>query len=70
VPWLVPSTDPDYLRFERLRYWRGPIWAVVNWMIADGFAARIRSISSITRVMAFIEAVLKSGAANSAWTKI
>jgi alpha,alpha-trehalase len=21
-----------------VRYWRGPIWAVVNWMIADGFA--------------------------------
>jgi glycogen debranching enzyme len=33
-----------------LRYWRGPIWAVVNWMIADGLdwaghaplAARVR----------------------------
>jgi glycogen debranching enzyme len=48
---LVPSTDPDDPRFERLRYWCGPVWAVVNWMIADGFqragetapAERIRS---------------------------
>jgi glycogen debranching enzyme len=22
-----------------VRYWRGPVWAIVNWMIADGFAA-------------------------------
>ncbi len=36
VPHLVPSTDPAAPQFEPLRYWRGPIWAVVNWMIADG----------------------------------
>jgi glycogen debranching enzyme len=50
VPYMVPSTDPAHPSFERLRYWRGPIWAVVNWMIADGadwagdaaLAARIR----------------------------
>jgi len=36
VPHLVPSTDPGHPAFEPLRYWRGPIWAVVNWMIADG----------------------------------
>ncbi len=35
----VPSTDPAEPGFEPLRYWRGPIWAVVNWMIAEGFAA-------------------------------
>ncbi|MCW3475344.1 MGH1-like glycoside hydrolase domain-containing protein [Limobrevibacterium gyesilva] len=38
VAWLVPSTDPAHPSFEPLRYWRGPIWAVVNWMIADGLA--------------------------------
>jgi glycogen debranching enzyme len=37
--WLVPSTDPAHAAFEPVRYWRGPVWAVVNWMIADGFAA-------------------------------
>jgi len=36
--WLVPSTDPADPRFEPKRYWRGPVWAVVNWMIAEGFA--------------------------------
>jgi glycogen debranching enzyme len=51
VPHLVPSTDPGHRAFEPMRYWRGPIWAVVNWMIADGadwaghpaLAARIRA---------------------------
>jgi glycogen debranching enzyme len=51
VPFLVPSTDPAHAGFEPLRYWRGPIWAVVNWMIADGcdwagdaaLAARMRA---------------------------
>lgn len=39
VRYLVPSTDPADPRFEPVRYWRGPIWSVVNWMIADGFEA-------------------------------
>ncbi len=38
VPYLVPSTAPDDPRFEPRRYWRGPIWAVVNWMIAEGLS--------------------------------
>jgi glycogen debranching enzyme len=37
--WMIPSTDPTDPAFEPKRYWRGPIWSVVNWMIADGFAA-------------------------------
>ncbi len=35
----VPSTAPDDPRFEPRRYWRGPVWAVVNWMIAEGLDA-------------------------------
>ncbi|HEY2619299.1 MAG TPA: trehalase family glycosidase [Acetobacteraceae bacterium] len=38
VRYLVPSTAPDEPRFDALRYWRGPVWAMVNWMIADGLA--------------------------------
>lgn len=34
----VPSTAPDHPDFEPRRYWRGPVWAIVNWMVADGFA--------------------------------
>ncbi len=50
---MCPSHDPDDGRFDALRYWRGPIWIVVNYMLATGFreqgldewAARILSDS-------------------------
>ena len=35
---LVPSTAPDDARFEPKRYWRGPIWGMMNMMIAEGLA--------------------------------
>src|SRR5260221_6434 len=38
VRYLVPSTAPGEPGFEPMRYWRGPIWAVVSWMIAEGLA--------------------------------
>ena len=51
---LVPSTDPDAASFEPQRYWRGPVWAVVNWMIARGLReageeATAASVSADTR---------------------
>jgi glycogen debranching enzyme len=36
VRYLVPSLDPDDPGFQMLRYWRGPVWAVVNYMIGRG----------------------------------
>lgn len=50
----VPSTLPGQPGFEPKRYWRGPVWVVVNWMIARGFARHGRSaladaIDTLTR---------------------
>jgi alpha,alpha-trehalase len=34
--YAVASVAPGDPRFDAVRYWRGPIWAVVNFMIAEG----------------------------------
>ena len=34
-----PRRAPFSPAFEPKRYWRGPVWAVINWLIADGLRA-------------------------------
>jgi glycogen debranching enzyme len=36
--YLMPSLDPEDPGFQMIRYWRGPVWAVVNYMIGTGLA--------------------------------
>jgi glycogen debranching enzyme len=36
VRYLVPSHDPRDPRFDLRRYWRGPVWLVCNYLIANG----------------------------------
>lgn len=39
APFAVASTDPHDRRFDATRYWRGPVWLMINRIIADGFSA-------------------------------
>jgi hypothetical protein len=39
VRYLMPSLDPDAPGFDPIRYWRGPVWAVVNYLIGSGLSA-------------------------------
>jgi len=34
----LSSTHPSSTRYEPQRYWRGPVWLHINWMIAEGSA--------------------------------
>lgn len=34
--YFVPSTDPEHPAYEPKRYWRGPVWAMMNMLIATG----------------------------------
>ncbi|MCJ9430472.1 MGH1-like glycoside hydrolase domain-containing protein [Kordiimonas marina] len=38
ISYMVPSLDPDHKEFDPIRYWRGPCWAVVNFLVATGLA--------------------------------
>lgn len=58
VSFMVPSTDPRSESFDRMRYWRGPIWSVVNFMISEGLREvgdTLRSIRVRQDTLALIE---------------
>lgn len=35
--YAIASTDPKDPLYEPQRYWRGPVWLHINWLIAHGF---------------------------------
>jgi hypothetical protein len=49
----VPTVAPDDPAFDGRRYWRGPVWCIMNWLIADGllrhgFAAEAEAVRDDT----------------------
>jgi hypothetical protein len=36
LPFSVPTSQPGDPSFDPIRYWRGPVWVIVNWLVTDG----------------------------------
>ena len=57
---MVPSWDPEAPEFDEKRYWRGPVWLVVNWLIATGLE-EAGDLARAERVRADSGALVESG---------
>jgi glycogen debranching enzyme len=44
----VPTVAPDDPVFDGRRYWRGPVWCIMNWLIADGLARHGHAVEAET----------------------
>ena len=61
IEFVVPSHDPTDPRYDAKRYWRGPTWLIVNYMIADGLRNSGQSSTANQIVNASIKLIEKGG---------
>ncbi|NKB75801.1 MAG: hypothetical protein GKR96_01865 [Gammaproteobacteria bacterium] len=61
--YLVPSHDPAAPEFDGSRYWRGPVWLIVNYMIADGLQRIKEHTTADAIVRSSLELIAHNGLA-------
>jgi glycogen debranching enzyme len=61
TPFPVPSVARSHPAFDSRRYWRGPAWVNVNWMIVDGLARAGQRSAAGRLAERTIEMVARSG---------
>jgi hypothetical protein len=57
----LPTTPPADPAFDAKRYWRGPVWAVVDWLLAEGLVRNGRRDAAEALLRPLLAAIAREG---------
>jgi glycogen debranching enzyme len=57
----LPTTPPADPAFDAKRYWRGPVWAVVDWLLAEGLIRNGRRDAAEALLRPLLAAIAREG---------